>query len=348
MRVVEIDPRSDSRWGAFVAGQPDALVFHHPAWLRALIAAYGYEPAVLACEDDTGNLTGVLPLVRKRGWVTGRRLVSLPHTPVAGPLAADQAIRRMLAAAAVERAGHGVRVELKTPTHEPLDGLAAVPWSATYVLRLPADPDALRFGSSRNHRRIRWAVNKAEKQGVQLRVATGEGDLRAWHQLYLETMRAHAMPPRPYRFFCALWDSLRPAGLLRLLLAEQRGRLVAGSMFLMFGSTVFYAFNGRRPEDLGLRPNDVLQWRALHDARAAGFLRYDFGEVEAQQRGLAEFKAKWGAEPVTLYRHVHPPRPSSGNGSRVPTRPRAWAQAAWRRLPLAATARIGDVVYGRL
>src|SRR5439155_16223323 len=118
--------------------------------------------------------------------------------------------------------------------------------------------------------------------------------------------REKAVPPRSYRFFKTMWDVLRPQAMLRLLLAEQQGRLLAGSIFLWYGSTVCYAFTGRSSSDLWLRPNDAIQWTALHDACNEGFTRYDFGEVNEDDSGLADFKRKWGAEPTPLYRYYFP------------------------------------------
>ena len=350
MSVSALGPQDDERWQRFVAGRPDALVFHHPAWLRALCRAQGYEPLVLAHHDGGGRLDGVLPLAFKRGWVTGRRLVSLPHTPVAGPLAAGADVAAELAAAALERAREeGARLELKTRARE-LDGagpdLRAVAWSTTFVLTLP-DDGGIRFGSSRNHGRIRWAVGKAGREGVAVRDAESLADVRAWHALYLSSMRELAVPPRPLRFFAALWDELRPLGLLRFSLAEQRGRLLAGSLFLMLGSTVFYAYNGRRRDALALRPNDLIQWHAIHDAARAGFRRYDFGEVEDDQRGLAEFKAKWGAEPEPLHRYIHPPLERTADRQALALA-RHGGERRWRHLPLGTTARVGDLVDRRL
>jgi CelD/BcsL family acetyltransferase involved in cellulose biosynthesis len=349
--VTELGPADDQRWERFLTRRPDALVFHHPAWLRALCRAQGYEPLVLAHADAAGGLDGLLPLAGKRGWATGRQLISLPHTPVAGPLAVEDETAADLAAAALERARHaGARLELKTRARA-LDGtradLRGRPWSTTFVLTLPDDPEQVRFGTSRNHGRIRWAVRRAGREGVTVREAESPADLRAWYALYLATMRTHAVPPRPLRFFTALWEELRARGLLRLLLAEQGTRLLAGSMFLMLGSTVFYAYNGRRGDALGLRPNDLIQWHAIHDAVRAGCRRYDFGEVEDDQAGLAGFKSKWGAEPEQLYRYLHPP-PGKVSDPRALGLAWRWGERVWRHVPLAATARIGDLVYRRL
>jgi CelD/BcsL family acetyltransferase involved in cellulose biosynthesis len=346
--VVELGPGDVSRWESFVAGRDDALIYHHPAWLESICSANRYRRLVLAHADGNGVIDGVLPLVHRRGWVTGRRLISLPHTPVAGPLADRGAAATALVDAALGYAREaGARLELKTRAGE-LDGMGAgvagTPWSLTYVLSLPDGDAPIRFGSPRNHRRIKWAIGKATREGVEIRKADREADLRNWYRLYLTTMRALAVPPRPYRYFASLWSQLHPRGLLWLLLAERRGRLLAGSMFLAFGSTVFYAFNGSAREQLSSRPNDLIQWHAIHVAAETGFRRYDFGEVEAGQCGLADFKAKWGAKPEPLFRYLEPPLRSPDALARLTAARRA-GERVWKAMPLGATAGIGRVVY---
>src|SRR5438094_166073 len=58
-------------------------------------------------------------------------------------------------------------------------------------------------------------------------------------------------------------------------------------------------------ESISLRPNDAIQWRAIHDACASGYRRFDFGEVMEDDHGLAEFKSKWGTQPLRLYRYYY-------------------------------------------
>ena len=355
LTVVEVDAQTDPRWEPFVAAHPDGSLYHHPSWLQVLEQAYGYKQVSLACEDGDGRIRGVLPRCHTPGLLTGRGPSSFPRTPVAGPLALEgRATVALLEATVLRlRAEPGVKLQLKVPSAQ-LDGLVGgmvgAPWELTYVLELPERLAELRFGNSRNHARIKWAINKAAKSGVEVRLAETEGELRAWYRLYLDTMRWHAVPPRPYRFFKACWELLRPAGLMRLLLAEQheagRSRLLAGSIFLMFGPTVFYAFNGRHRQDLALRPNDAIQWRAIHDACKEGFRRYDFGEVVESNQGLAEFKGKWGAEPSWLYKYSYPE--SRKSAPRSPSYTRRLAHAAFRRLPLRATALLGDWIYSYL
>ena len=353
MRVSEIEPGSDPRWDEFVAGEPDGHVYQHSGWLRCLQAEYDRPLTGLCAENGAGGLTGVLPLISTRGVpllrrssVVGARVSSLPRTPVAGPLARDTDAAAALLEAALERARRqdGARLQIKRAAADLdglVDGLGGAAWRSTYVVALPDDPEALRFGNSRNHGRIKWAVNKAAKEGVEVRVAEDLSDVRAWYPLYLRTMREVVVPPRPLRLFEAMWRELAPHDLMRLYVAEQRGSMIAGSIVLGLGRTAFYAFNGRLRSALPLRPNEVLQWEAIHDACRRGFERYDLGEVVAGGEGLADFKRKWGADEVQMHRYYHPPPEAGGDDAGGG----GLAKRVWPRLPLGATRLAGDIAY---
>jgi CelD/BcsL family acetyltransferase involved in cellulose biosynthesis len=353
----------EPRWDTFVKAHPDGLVYHHSAWLQTLEREYASDPLALLCETRDGRVCGILPLMRTRGLpllskageqVVGPRLSSLPRTPLAGPLSVTRQADAALVVAAIDavRAEPELRLQLKTEDSGLQDlavGIGGLPWRVTYVLPLPNRQDELRFGNSRNHSRLKWAVNKATRLNVEVRPAGSVRDLRVWYELYLETMRWHALPARPYRLFTAMWELLQPHGLMTLLLAEQRvggrSRVLAGSLFLKLGGTMVYAFNGRRREGLALRPNDLLLWRAIHDAWAEGFRRVDFGEVVEGEEGLAKFKSKWGTTPVRLYRYYYPPLAGVSDEHASGSRLAALAKAAWRRLPLRATELLGDRIY---
>jgi CelD/BcsL family acetyltransferase involved in cellulose biosynthesis len=252
------------------------------------------------------------------------------------------------------RAEPGMRLQIKPAGREleEVGELVGTQWRTNYALELPEDPEDVRFGNSRNHGRIRWAVNKATRGGLQVRPAESEEELRAWYRLYLDVNRWRLQPSRPYRLFKAAWELLRPLGLMRLLLAEQRtgatARIVAGSMLLMSGRTVFYAFNGRLREALPLRPNDIIQWHAIRQACLDGFRRYDFGEVAESNRDLGTFKKKWGTDASRLCRYYYPAPADAdaGYGSlESETLLRRAATPIWRLVPTKLTAAAGDLVY---
>jgi Acetyltransferase (GNAT) domain len=385
LRVFEIDFRKDARWERFVCAHPDALIFHHPGWLAALESEYDRKCVSLACADEYGHLQAVLPLFYTKGLsfrmgpiATTRRLSSLPRTPTAGPLALNTEAETKIVERALRLArAENVQLEVKTHSSHLKDlspSLCRIPWRPTYVGELPSPDDAaswhdfceslrlprtcascqgcrrLRFGNAKRQHRINWAVNKATKLGLEIREAESEEDLQRWYKLYLLTMRHNAVPPRPYRLFRYLWSSLYPERTMRLLLAEQQKlgvkRLVAGSILLEFGQTVFYAFTGCAPEDFCLHPHDLLQIEAIRSACRRGFRWYDFGEVAEEHDTLAQFKTKWGGDPQPLYRYYSPAQleKESESDSRIA----AAGRRLWRHFPVKVTSMIGDLIYSRM
>jgi len=233
LRALEIDFRTDTRWQSFVEAHPNGTIYHSPLWLDVLEKEYGHKTIALVCENGDGELRALLPLVYTKGLPLhiggqsgARRLSSLPRTPFGGPLSLDRLASAVVLRAAIERVKHDPRLRLQVKTHEEgldklADGLVCKPWRLTYVLELPNRREDLLFGSSRNRNRIRWAVHKATREGVQVRAAETPEELRAWYELYLDTMRRNVVPPRPRRFFENLWNSMYAAGFMQLLLAER-------------------------------------------------------------------------------------------------------------------------------
>ncbi len=386
LRVFEMDLHTDPRWEQFISAHPDATMFHHPGWLSALEAEYDQKCVSLACADERGRLQAILPLFYTKGMplklgpiATGRRLSSLPRTPIAGPLALNPEAATSIVESAIDlaRSQPGVQLEIKSripDLDQSVSALTRTTWRPTYVGELPAVVEGagwedfwenlrvpracascvgcrkLRFGNARRQHRVNWAVNKAIKLGLEVRDAESEEDLARWYQLYLLTMRHNAVPPRPYRLFQSLWSSLQRIGKMRLLLAEQNQggnkKMIAGSILLQFGQTVFYAFTGCAPEDFHLHPHDILQIEAIRGACRSGYRWYDFGEVTEDHEALAQFKTKWGGDPQGLYRYYYPApviRTSDGGG-----RLAASARKIWRSLPPKATAVLGDLIYRRM
>lgn len=357
-RIVDVHPVRDPRWQAFVDSRDDATIFHDASWFEVLEQTYPYRPAALACEAADGSLVGVLPLFEKPSLLAGRHLSSLPHTPIAGPIAADRNALHGLVSAAVDRLqGSSCRwLQLKVASQQltgMVDGLVGSDWEPTFVLELPDQPEQLRFGDSRNNARIRWAVRAAHRRGVGIRRASSRSDLKAWYRLYLDTMRSHAVPPRSFRHFEAMWEILGPVGKMWLLLAELRnGReteLLAGTVFVRRGPIVSSLFSGSRRDALHLRPNDALQWHAINEACKQGARVFDFGRAAEGNRGLVNFKEKWGAEPCMQYRYHFPraremERTTLGEGRRL----RRMGERVWRSVPLSVTAALGAAAYRRL
>jgi hypothetical protein len=139
---------------------------------------------------------------------------------------------------------------------------------------------------------IRYAI----KNGVE--VAEGENDeeLRAFHDIYEGWCRSKQTHCYPYAVEQRAFRETR--GNRKIFLARHSGKIIAGSVFRFFpGGLVDYSRNGSLPEHQGLKPNDILAWRAVEWACENGFQRMSMG---GSHRFLREFGG--AAVPVQRYR----------------------------------------------
>jgi hypothetical protein len=380
LRVIELDIRSDSRWERFVDSHPDATIFHHPLWLQVLEREYDRRRITLACEDRQGNLQAILPLLVTRGLplgiggnLVGRRLSSLPRTPLAGPLALTPESSALLLRAAITivQKTRGQTLQIKALgglLDGTVDGLVQRPWRMSYAVALPEERRTLgeeecfqkfgpcdtcrilRFGNCANHRKVSWAVKKAKSSHLSVTEAQSPTELREWYQIYLEAMRRNCVPPRPYRLFRACWELLRPRGYMRLLVARLPAldRMIGGSVLFTYRDKTFAGFAACRQKDFHLHPNDLLHWVGIRDACRLGCHTYDFGEVPGDAPNLARFKRKWNCEETQLWRYYYPLEKMSNLNVDHPPLAKKVAARLWGRLPLKGTAVLGDWIYSYL
>ena len=353
LRVTGIDPVADSRWDAYVDAHPDAKAYHLGAWMTILHGPYRYRSASLALEED-GRLRGVLPLMARRGRVSGARLRSLPAVHTAGPLADTPQLAATLVAAAFDlgaERGLDVNVDTRLAGLDAVDSRLRVAHRLpSYVLEIPDDLDGWLRGRSQNLRR---SIRRAEKAGVIVREAADEQTLAAWYQLYLGTMRRHRSVPRPLRQLELARREL-PRGVFRLFVAEREGQLLGGGIFHAFNGSLELLYNASDEDAWTHRPNHALYHETIRWTAAQGMARFDFGFANPGD-SLAEFKEAWGAEPVAEYRYVDarhgaPPPDAGGRLTGVADEDQAQGlrllvHRAWGRAPLRATATAGGLAY---
>lgn len=341
--AIAAQPDAPDDWAAFA--RRAGSFYHEPAWARALHEAFGFRVTFVTARDQSGALAGVLPLAEVRALTGARRLVSLPFSYAAGPVATTPAADSALAAAARALAAerHVARVELKRDgtVGEPTGGFSRVRRYAAYRLDTRGGEGAVwqRLHASSTRRGIR----KAEREGVRVERSEDAGDWRTMAELQARTSHRHGLPAPPPTFFTVQCRALQALGLADLYIARGPNGDPAGAVVLWKGARSWiYAFGPASPGALELRPTHALLWRAVRDAAAAG-VGFDFGRAAPEQDGLVQFKERWGgvAEPLA---YDYWPAPSGPNVARRDRGAVAWANRLWSALPPAVAAR-GAFLY---
>ena len=318
--------------------------YHEPAWIAGLRDAFGFRVHHLVAERD-GALVGVLPLAEVRGLAGKRRLVSLPFSYCAGPVAVDEETAHALATAAVDLARDrgATRVEVKHVPGSPWSaatGFERTSHYATYRVDMSGDERTLfkRLHQSATQRGIR----KSEKEGVVVQRG-GDGAWEAMAALQARTSHRLGLPAPPDEFFTRTCRSLERDGLADVYVARLADGRLAAAITLWKGTREWiYAFGASAPETLEHRPNHALLWQAMRDAHAAG-VTFDLGRAALEQQGLVQFKERWGGIAVPLAYDYWP----EAGGLNVAARDRgpiAIVNRVWSALPF-AIARRGSFLY---
>jgi Acetyltransferase (GNAT) domain len=299
--VREVDPLVDPRWDAYVQAHDAATVYHLGAWAAILRGAYGFRPRYLASEE-AGRLTGVLPLMGKKGIASDRRLRSIPVFSYGGPLGDAPADESVLLDAARDLAeADGVKgLSINTGVrHLEAEGFAGEEILPRWVVALPDDLDALREGWRKTSNNLYRSLRRADRSELRFRTAHSDRDMQSLHGLYVRTMRGHRSLPRTLRQLRLARDLL--GSHMKMFIVDHDGMDVAAGVYHVFGDTIELVYNGSHERSLDLRPNHALYWGVMRWARERGLRVIDVGGAYAGTP-LARFKQQWGATSQPRFR----------------------------------------------
>jgi CelD/BcsL family acetyltransferase involved in cellulose biosynthesis len=358
-----IIPWEADEWDEYVAGHPAATVYHTSPWCRVVTEAGRYEPRFLITRRD-GRITGLLPALEVRSRLTGNRLVSLPFSDVCFPLVDDRAAAEALVGAAV-----GLREELKSGFYE-MRGAPALRYEDDgddtasgdrsedalavelgfrpqghffgYVVPLSTDANEVRMTFSRKS--IRQTISKSLKMGVTVRRGEGDADLREFYRLYALNRKRHGIPPQPFDLFSNILGSLRSEPEAVLYMAEFEGACAAALIVLRHKGVAYAKYEGVDETYRRAFPVNVVFWESIRDACESGSQWYDFGRTAADNRGLNEFKSRWGTQQVELPYYFCPPGEGLSVVKSDSLKYRLFT-GAFRRMPIGLSVRLGERIF---
>lgn len=340
-------PLPISSLNTFVEQYTKEAFYYSQEWIDLVTKLYSYSLIPLTTTDKAGQITGYLPLCYMQSPLTGSRLVSLPFSDYCPLLAVDDASADDLVDQAIRLAQRRKvkYLELRTGAHGTLATRTDLVESNLYVrwlLPLADDPDIVWSGLRKP---VQHQIRKSRKMDVQIRAALNHEDMMQYYRLHLQTRsKKHGMPAQPQRFFTLLWENLAAKGALQVLLAEHRGKVIAGIVLLLSGTKLQYAYGASDESSLHLAPNNLLLWTAIEWGCTHGFEVFDFGRTAQDNEGLMEFKRRWGAtkEPLPYYYYPH----ITGLAS---TPENSWKfrllTSYWRKLPLSVSGPLGGYLY---
>lgn len=331
---VELTPELARRWDRFVGLHPNASLYHHSRWVAFAADAFGFDTAWLTLESDTGEISGVLPMIRQRSRLFGDRWVSLPFFNYGGPLVTEDTASLALIELAARHAQETGVGRLEIRDIEARAGVASRTDKATLVLDLPSTAGEL---TERLGAKLRSQIRRADREAPEI-LRGGVDLVPEFYAIFAETMRDLGTPVLPPRFFTQMFE--RVGGDCHVLIVRLGGRSAAAALLTRNRGVMEIPWAGNLRQFRSAAANMRLYWECLRYAIETGHRRFDFGRSTVDS-GTYRFKQQWGAQPRQLHWH-YPLLAAEGEmtsrqyGSLV----RA-ARAVWRHLPVPVATGLG-------
>lgn len=339
--VYEIDPLSDPRWVELIDRHPRASVFHSQQWLRALNAAYHYEPIVLTRCAPGSPLTNGLVACQIRSWLTGRRVVSLPFSDHCEPLVDSQAELDVIVDQLKRetRAGDWKYIEIRPVTLEPSARTGLIRFDTYHLQSLDLGLSEERLFRNFHRDCIQRKIHRAERENLKYEEGASEALLQTFYRLAVMTRRRQKLPPQPLNWFRALASNF--GNDLKIRVVSKDGLPVASILTLSHKKSMIYKYGCSNAAFNNLGGMALLFWKTVQDAKASGFEELDMGRSDIDNLGLVTFKEHLGAS-RRLINYWTYPRSSAGLPSLWRKKLAGHLVAA---LPDLALEIVGDLLY---
>ena len=340
MPLYSLDPMHDSRWEEFVASRPKASVFHQKGWLESLVATYGYRPMVLTSTPAGRPLSDGIVFCEVKSWITGRRLVSLPFADHAEPLMDESGSAELIEWMQRECGQHNWKyVELRPLSWEVSPDLPISAGQSFWFHTLSLAPSLEKLFSNLHKSCIQRQIRKAEREQLAYGKGCSEELLDEFYRLLMVTRRRHQLLPQPRTWFKNLSAHMSPN--LEIRLARKNGAAIAAILTLRHRGTVVYKYGCSDERFHHLAGMPFLFWKLIEESKAAGAELIDFGRTDLDNKGLIDFKDRFG---TTRKRLTYLRYPEGATGKSVVS-----SLPATRRLfsilPDSLSSRLGGMLY---
>ncbi len=338
-RVEVLADGDTAAWDAYVRAHPRGTFFHLSAWRGVVRETLGHGSRYLLARRGDA-IVGVLPLGHVKSRLFGNALISVPFCVYGGVLADDEAAGRALLDAALEhaRAQRVDWLELREAEAPPPSLAAAGAEESLYVRfrkTIHEDPEDNLKAIPRKQRAM---VRKGMQAGLDWVI---DPDVERFFALYSESVRNLGTPVLPKRWYAAVKRAFGDD--CDVLTVLKDGRPVSSVLSYYFRDEVLPYYGGGGADARALKANDFMYHALMTHAAARGCTRFDYGRSK-KGSGSYSFKKNWGFEPEDLHYQVHlveatdPPALNPNNPKY------RMAIAAWQKLPLGVSRRLGPLV----
>lgn len=340
-----VDDRMAKPWDDYVRSHPGASQYHLYGWKTVVQRAFGHQCFYFAARTPSGDVVGVLPLVRINSRLFGDYAVSLPFFNYGGTLADSRPITEKLMAAAHREADRLGWQHIEYRCCEPGGSLPVSNRKVSMVLPLPNEAEALerQLGA-----KVRAQYRQAEKHGPGISFG-GIELLDEFYQVFSRNMRDLGTPVYSRDFFESI---LRQFPQTTIVCARLNSRPAGAAILSGFNDMLEIPWASTLRDCNRTNLNMWMYRRILDHAVQRGYEFFDFGR-SSRDSGTYRFKKQWGARPVEHHWYYYLPRVENRDEAKLPglnpDNPKyRLAIETWKKLPLSVANTLGPHIVKNL
>lgn len=335
------NPEAQLAWNQYVESNPAASIYHRAEWQALIRNTFGHEGSYFQARNASGDIMGILPLIRLKSRLFGDFLVSMPYFNYGSAVADSPAIEQLLMDTANTHATSLGVSHIEYRDDIPRKGLPVRTDKVNMILPLPREEDALWQSFTP---KLRAQIRRPQRENPQ--VLFGHSELlEDFYHVFARNMRDLGTPVYGQSLFRNILQTFPEQS--RIVVIRLSKRPVAAAFLIGQGNTLEIPWASTVREVNKLSMNMLMYWEVLRFAINNNYGYFDFGR-SSKATGTFRFKQQWGAKPKPLYWHYWLAN-DNDMPSLNPSNPKyALMIAAWKRLPISVTKWIGPRIVKNL
>lgn len=153
--------------------------------------------------------------------------------------------------------------------------------------------------------KTRYNLRLAQRKGVKVEEKSDQESFETYLELYFATCQRQGYFGHNREYHRLVWETLRPAGMARLLIASYKKEPLVAWMLLKFKDTFYYPYGGSSAKHRNLMASNLVCWEAIKLGKKLGCKTLDLWgalgpEVDQSHPwyGWHRFKAGYGGKTV--------------------------------------------------
>ncbi|MBI2600608.1 peptidoglycan bridge formation glycyltransferase FemA/FemB family protein [Candidatus Daviesbacteria bacterium] len=155
------------------------------------------------------------------------------------------------------------------------------------------------------HSKTRYNVRLAQKRGVVVEERMDDKAFDMYLKLYFDTTKRQNYHGHNTSYHKQIWDTLKKAGMARLLIGFYKNKPLTAWMLLNFKDTLFYPYGGSSTEYKEVMSNNLVAWEAIRLGKKLNLKQFDMwgalgpsADSKDPWYGFHRFKQGYGGELV--------------------------------------------------